>query len=613
MVLGKLREHNLYAKKSKCFFGRTRLEFLGFNVEDGRISVTDDTIKAVKELAPPKNASDVRRFLGLVNTCRRFIPNYATIVAPLCELTGSKEWTWGKKQKEAWLAAKRALYEATPLNLPNLADETPFKVIVHSDASGVAIGATLSQVDLNGNERIIAYVSRKLSEPEKKYKVHELEALAIVYALSQWRCYLEGLRTEVYTDHNPLKYLKTQPELSRQQARWMEYIERFDIVIKYKPGKENEAADCLSRPPENDVPVPDGNADDDLSPEELPKLNALIGENTPYDSDWPQYVLEYRQSDLPEDFPERLRALLERDNDKLIWNEDEGILNYQLSDEKSVPYVPLVKRADLIQQTHEGSGHLSHVDVLNLLKDRCWWPSMKTDIKEWLKYCHHCQLHANQDHIRHEEAHPMQPPLKPFIRWSIDVVGPLPKTPRGNEYAIVAIEHATRWVVAGAYPTFDAKTTANFIYRKITVNYGCPHELLSDRGPNFMAETLQQYLHLCQMKHSKSTPYHPRTNGMVEKVNGQLQDQIMAACGGARNEWDLFLDQALLNLRTRVHQTTGFSPFKLMFGVEPKLPGDPTPPHVFESPSEQLQAEYRNRLFLNESVCPPRRFVRIPA
>src|SRR4051794_31532761 len=132
-----------------------------------------------------------------------------------------------------------------------LPDSTkPF--VLTTDASGYAVGATLSQ-DQGDGLRPIAYLSKKMNNHEINYPVHEQELLAIIISMSTWRQYLHGnpFTLRVLTDHHSLQWLKSQPHLSQRQTRWVEKIAEYDIIIEYQEGKKNVVADALSRRPDH--------------------------------------------------------------------------------------------------------------------------------------------------------------------------------------------------------------------------------------------------------------------------------------------------------------------------------------------------------------------------
>jgi len=114
--------------------------------------------------------------------------------------------------------------------------------VVYSDASGKGLGCVLMQ-----HGKVIAYASRQLKTHEVNYPVHDLELVAIVFALRIWRHYLYRARTQIFTDHKSLKYLMSQKELNMRQRRWIELIKDYDCTLEYHPGKANMVADALSR------------------------------------------------------------------------------------------------------------------------------------------------------------------------------------------------------------------------------------------------------------------------------------------------------------------------------------------------------------------------------
>jgi hypothetical protein len=247
-VLQRLADHNLYVKLSKCDFFKPEVSFVGYIVSADGIRPDPRKVEVVQNWPKPKTLYEVKAFLGLASYFRRFIAGFSDRAGPLLKITrggASKRQgkviditgEWDDKCDAAFQDLRGALTEAPVLALPDF--QKRFELI--SDASVFAIGAVLTQ-----EKHAIAYESRKMSEPERRYITTDQELLAIMHALSVWRCYLEGVEFTVITDHNPLVHLKTQSNLNRRQARWVEILEQYAIAWEYRPGPKNPA-DPLSR------------------------------------------------------------------------------------------------------------------------------------------------------------------------------------------------------------------------------------------------------------------------------------------------------------------------------------------------------------------------------
>jgi len=244
VVLEMLRTHQLYAKLSKCEFMVDSVEFLGHIMSDQGISVDPHKVESVKKWPAPKNTSELRSFLGLATFYQKFVKGFSQIAAPLTELLRKENrFEWSGQHDTAFAELKEALTKAPVLLVPD--PRKPFQM--DTDASDFAVGAVISQMDRRGNLRPVAFHSRKLNPSEINYSTREKELLAIVDTLRKYRYLLLGTPIKIFTDHESLKYFRTQPNLTRRQARWSQSLSEFDHEIIYKPGKTNVVADALSR------------------------------------------------------------------------------------------------------------------------------------------------------------------------------------------------------------------------------------------------------------------------------------------------------------------------------------------------------------------------------
>ena len=249
-VLSLLQKHRLFAGLEKCAFGLQEIDFLGHVMSKEGAKVDPKKVDAVKEWPVPTSVHDVRCFLGLTGYYRRFIKQYAHIALPLTELTKQNvPWRWRcDVEGVAFQKLKDALISAPVLVLAD--PSLPYEV--YTDASGFALGAVLLQNQGKGLQPV-AYLSRKLSPTEQRYPNGDREMLSIIYALTVWRCYLEGAQFKVNSDHlNHTWFAKKKTELlTRRQAQWMLWLEQFycDVEIVHKAGREN-LSDSLSRRPD---------------------------------------------------------------------------------------------------------------------------------------------------------------------------------------------------------------------------------------------------------------------------------------------------------------------------------------------------------------------------
>ncbi|CAI7781216.1 unnamed protein product [Closterium sp. NIES-53] len=239
IVLDTLRQHRLYAKLSKCTFARSSIGFLGHVISTNGIAMDPAKVQCLADWPAPRTIAELQSFIGLAKYYRKFIFNFSHICAPLTDLfRQGAVFQWGLPQQTAFTAIKSALTSAPVLTVAD--PSRPY--FIWTDASDVAVGAILCQDHSHGMQPL-AFESRKLQPAERNYATHDRELLAVVHAIKTWRCYVELQPVTVYTDHSPLQHLKTQPVLSRRQARWVEFLEQFvpSLQIIYRPGKLNPA------------------------------------------------------------------------------------------------------------------------------------------------------------------------------------------------------------------------------------------------------------------------------------------------------------------------------------------------------------------------------------
>ncbi|MEL7520270.1 MAG: RNase H-like domain-containing protein, partial [Cyanobacteria bacterium J06553_1] len=557
-----LRANRIILNEDKTVLGLTRMAYLGFMVEDGHLSIDDGKMKAMSGLNPPGNVPELRSILGLFNYFRRFIKGYGDLIAPLSELLKKdKKFEWAANQEVNFEQLKQRICSAPVVQLVNPADEN-FTMI--TDASSVALGGVLMQAD-----GVIAYESRKFTPTEMRYATHERELLAIVHCFKAWRHYLEGAKTMVKTDHASLKYLPTTFQLTPRMARMYEYLTRFDYSISYIKGTTNVVADVLSRP----------------------AGIAVLGDAT---EGWDEAVLDYlRNREWVGSPSPSMKAKVKEELHNFRYDEELEILQKTLENGQVRAWVPSVVRGDLIVESHRRIGHGAPDAVVNLLSQNFWWPTLRRDVLYAVRTCKSCQLSPGGGvGQKKAELHPL-PQSRIFGRWHLDFIGRLPKTKAGNQWILVAVDSTTRWPVVEATKDATAKTVAEFVYRRIVLDYGTPEEILTDRGTSFIAQMMQKYLQIIGVRQTLTSAYHPRTNSIAERYNQTLGAILTKVCHGAVRRWDEFLPEALFATRVRVHRVTKATPFELLYGVKPRLPLSIHRPNVFLGPDEDMRYRVR--------------------
>lgn len=238
-----VRTADLKLNIAKCFFFKEKLNFLGYIITKEGLETDPVKIEKVQNFPLPTSVTQIKSFIGIASYYRRFIRNFAAIARPLHNLTKKGQNTWNQEAIEAFNNLKDALTKTPVLVRPDF--DKPF--ILVTDASRVGLGAILTQLDEEGHEHPIQYISRGLRGPELNYGVSKLEGLAIIWSVKIFRPYLLGRKFTIITDHAAINGLLKSQEPTGILARWIATLNEYEFEVKYRPGRVNESADFLSR------------------------------------------------------------------------------------------------------------------------------------------------------------------------------------------------------------------------------------------------------------------------------------------------------------------------------------------------------------------------------
>ena len=245
-VMERLQKVGLKVKRKKCQFGMSRCVYLGHVIGSGVVEPEASKVEAIQSFSVPETRKEVRAFLGLTGYYRKFIPDFASIAAPLSDLTrksSPNRFKWTPECNAPFTTLKQKMCSSPVLKTPDFAK--PFTL--QTDASARGVGAVLSQMSDTGEEHPVGYFSRKLLPREERYSTIEKECLAIRLGVEAFRIYLLGRHFTIQTDHRALEWMERLKENNSRLTRWSLALQPYDFEIHYRSGKDNQNADGLSR------------------------------------------------------------------------------------------------------------------------------------------------------------------------------------------------------------------------------------------------------------------------------------------------------------------------------------------------------------------------------
>ena len=649
-VLNALRLHNLTLTPAKCEIARKSIEYLGHTISATILKPLPEKIKSIILLPEPKSLAQANRFIGSLSWYRKFLPNFATIAAPIHAVTNLSrsnryKFKWGIEQSKSFMELKKLLTtHPLLLNFPD--DKHP--VILSTDASKVGLGGILHQ-DIDNERRILYYHSELLSASQKRYSTIELEALAIFKCINRMKHFLLGRDIIVYTDSCPLCHMMEKTISNKRVQNISLLLQEFNIrQIVHVKGKHNCLPDYLSRHPITNEDELFGfeyglecSKNETLSPAH--QLNAVVtrskakqmannetvfssttssienpnSSTSSTDSTTSQQfdqhdfdVTKVKDQQKEDPIIQKIISDLKQRSDKSFVYKD-GILfklssTPQLDVTRKLICVPQSMVKVLLNSYHDHpfiGGHFGVQRTLSKLKQKFWWPNMKQSVTEYIKSCIPCQAFNIDRQKRPGHLHPITIPEGPNQLIGLDYCGPFSISPQGNRYVLCVTDYFTKFVTAIALPNCTASTTASTIFNVYMCRFGVPRSILTDQGTSFNNRLMSALTKFIGYHHIFSTPYHPMSNGQVERFNGTFVSQIAKLIDHDLNNWDDYLQPVVFAYNTGVHGSTQFTPFELTFGQQANLPtDDPPTTFTFNEPNDYFQNLVRQLTYYHRIV-----------
>lgn len=553
-VLNKLQSSGLKLNLRKCAFFQNEISYLGFKIDKYGLSKTDERISSILKAPEPKNISEVRAIIGMVNYYSKFVDKFAKKMSPLYQLLQKGvKFNWSKECQKAFDVIKKDI--TSDQVLVHFNPKLP--IVLTTDACNNAVAGVLSHKFPDNQIKPIAFISRALTKTEKNYSTLEKEALAIIFSLTKLKQYLIGNKFIIRTDHKPLITIlgehKSLPIMAAaRMQRWAFILSGFNYSIEYIKGKRNEA-DELSRFPQMDSI-------------ELPEENSYINYIDKDDSfriNFKSIANETRRDPILSKVCDAIqKGTIKNLNDiqfKSFKNKELELtveLGCILWGYRTV--VPSKLRETILQELHKA--HLGIVKTKALARSYIWWPKIDTDIENIIKNCLPCQ--ELQSSPEKSALISWMPSDSVWSRIHIDFAGPIK-----NHYLLIVVDSFSKWTEIFKTKDITSSFTISKL-RELFCRYGLVDILVSDNGTQFTSDEFKNFMKANDIIHKLTSPGNPSTNGQAENSVKMIKKSIYAILKEKNQVMDLeiTINRFLVDYRNTKHCTTGESPAKLFFG-----------------------------------------------
>jgi len=545
-VLKRLQDNGLRVNREKCSFLQDSIIYLGHRIDKDGLHPTEDKVHAVKKAPAPKDVSELRSFLGLVNYYQKFLPDLASTLHPLHRLLNKGvAYEWSEQCETAFAKVKNMLSTDRVL----VAYDTNLPLTLACDASAYGLGAVLSHVSPNGEERPIAFASRTLTDSEKNYAQVEREALSLIFGVTKFHIYIYGRKFTLVTDHQSLTTIlgpKTNipPIAAMRMQRWAAILAAYTYDIKYRRSGDHGNADAMSRLPQtcHRIHCEQLNLFHTEHFGELPVTREHVKRETVSDALLSQ-VCQYVHTGWPQGDSGHLSRYHQIRNELSI---DAGCL---LRGTRLV--IPTTLRPMLLEELH--GGHIGMVKMKNTARNYMWWPEIDKDIEGISQACSQCNSVRNSPP---SVTHHWAPAEQAWQRIHLDFAGPM-----DGQMFLIVVDAYSKWPEVFPLRTTTSATTIT-VLRNLFARQGLPLVVVTDNGPQFTSEDFNSFLRTNGVKHITTAPYHPQSNGQAERFVQTFKMAYKASSGPT----DLRVDRFLMKYRTTAHSYTNKTPSELLMG-----------------------------------------------
>ena len=585
------REAGIRLKAAKTDLFETQAYYLGYKITQKGICMREDYVEKIVEWPTPRTVKELSSFLGVVGYYRSFIPKFAALTHEMNAQKKKKELEWND-DLQAKFEHLKGLFRQQPIRAYPEYDGECFEV--WPDFSALAFGGVLQQVQ-NGQRKFIAASGRKTTAGERNYPPTKGELASIVHILRKHEHLLRYKRFKIFTDHQPLKWLRTMKNPKGIYWRWLNELESYDFEVVHVAGKSTGAADGLSRSSHLPEPTAEEAAEGEefvfrTSDLEHSKLDRVALKAAQEQDEVLRIVKKWVKGDppkskeeikgLPQDahvYHQHLAVLDVDEGDLLVMKKSPGF-NQEVQRILVPSCAKLRDEIFRFSHMHPSAGHFGAQATSSRAALKFYWPGMATELKQRVKKCDTCLAKIQQVNLKGGQHMPRKHGFPNEVLY-IDLVGPLPETPDGMRYILTMQDGFSRYSAACTLPNKEAVTVANALLDAWITKFGCPVRIHSDQGKEFQNSIWTQLCDRLQIQKTTTPTYNPQSN-LVERFHRTLNSIMRTHLAREDAGWSRFLSMATFAFNTKVNASTGVTPFEGWMGRAAKLPIDlvvPTP------------------------------------
>jgi hypothetical protein len=621
----KMEDANLALNPRKCSIGFKKIQLLGHIVDQFGIYTVEAKTAAIRNMAFPFTLAELEYFLGLTGYYRQFVPFYALRAAPLRKL--ATELTKGIKKANQKRAVKAVTVKVPPPTKKQLESFNQLKealsaeqFLIHDDSHvplmmaidasyefgyGVTVyqvpavtmeehNISVSQIQQGSYDRrmdrVVMFLSKELTMAETVHWPTELETAALVFAVKKTRHLVEAndFPTIIHTDHVAVKHVAhatslktTSPERANMRLiRASQYLSQFRLDVRYKPGKENVAADALSRLKQHPTKVDIFTAMSDIIPDQERPEGTLsfIQMSSDFIQKWStalQNDKHYRS--IFTELQEKIEDADEAESYGWVLKKVEGhllLFVYKGDHEGLRICVPATIVQTVLQAAHDMQAHPGIENTFANIRDHFYMPRMSAQVRAYVSACPECARKRTAQHKPYGLLHPIQPPKRPFDMITIDFITKLPlstNTSQGEVYdtILTITDKVSRAVIfSPGKETWNAEDWAEILLRDVVRRWGLPLSIISDRGSIFVSELWRTIFSKLGTSLLFSTAYHPQTDGQSEATNKYLQTMLRFFVNERQDDWCRFLGEVEAIINNATTSATKMAPNEILYGFK---------------------------------------------